>query len=430
MIPRFKTLIAPAAALALCGWWIAGQRQTLATVEAENQAWSERIARVHGGTADHGNFDDPSVAARLHSQSQRGGARKADWKSIAARIRLRSGDGVQDMHAMIGLQRILRGLSATELASGLEEVGRMNLDDAERRELESTILGILVQKDPRLALETFAARVNDDRNGISWILASGFRDWCEKDPLPAIEWLDQRIAEGLFDSKALDGRCPSRLRFEASLIGNLVHSDPAAAATRLANIPESQRSGVFSQGMFLNIKPGKGRAIADLIRNGLPEELGLATLANAFGPLARHQGLAKAGELLGEIRPSDRERAEVVREAVKHALQGNPASGPGIGEIRNWIVAQAPRDAERLSGQMLAEMVQTRGFAEMAALALEYRDHSGSDDALVAFLERAPDTSRFEIMELAEQIRDPDKRYEVTRRFLNNPNRQSTPAAP
>jgi hypothetical protein len=65
----------------------------------------------------------------------------------------------------------------------------------------------------------------------------------------------------------------------------------------------------------------------------------------------------------------------------------------------------------------------------MAKEALKYQQASGNDDALVSFLKNAPDESRFEILELAEKISDPVKREEVTRRFLNNPNRTATPAA-
>jgi hypothetical protein len=228
MIVPVKHLIAPAAALVLCGWWIAGQRQELAVLESGNADWSARIASAGSGPHGEEASTDPSLAARVRAQTARGGGRKVDWKSIAARIRLRSGDGVQDMHAMVGLHRILRGLSAEELAAGLEELEGIDLSDEERRELESAMLGILIQKDPQLALERLASRVNDERHGVSWVLATGFREWSEKDPTAAIAWMDQRIADGEFDSKALDGRSPSRLRFEACLLRMLAVSDPAA----------------------------------------------------------------------------------------------------------------------------------------------------------------------------------------------------------
>jgi hypothetical protein len=75
-------------------------------------------------------------------------------------------------------------------------------------------------------------------------------------------------------------------------------------------------------------------------------------------------------------------------------------------------------------------MTAQLGFARMAAEAVKLQQSSGNDDALVAFLSRAPAESRFEILEFAEKISDPVKREEVTRRFINNPNRAGGPAEP
>jgi hypothetical protein len=419
-------LLPPLAALIIAGTWLGLQRQSIATLQLESAALGERIAAARTASPPAA---DPSFAARQRTNSLRSGS-KVDWKKVAAaQIAMRSGQGASDMRAMVELQKTLRDLSPEELLAGLDEIAALDLSNDARRELESTLIGILAHKDPELVLERFADRIGGPNGTISWELASAFQSWSGQDATAATAWMDRQLAAGTFDSKSLDGRNDTRLRFEAGLIQNLAESDPAAAARRLAALPEDQRAGVFRQGMFLRIKPGNGKAIADLIRTQLPENSRVHSLAEASRSLVDQGGFERVGDFLGEIDASAAERSAIVGQALLRQLDERNETPPEIEETRAWILAQAPADAERLTGVTLARMVGQRDFSEMAAEALKFQQSSGSDEALIAFLTHAPDYSRSEILELAEKISDPVKRNEVTSRFINNPNRMERPSA-
>jgi hypothetical protein len=304
----------------------------------------------------------------------------------------------------------------------------LDLSDDAKRQLEGTLIGILSNKDPQAALERFADRIGGSDGGLTWQLSNAFQSWSAKDATAAAAWMDAQVAAGTFENKRLDGQHDPRIRFEAGLIQNLAASDPAEAARRLAALPEDQRDEVFTSRFHFRIRPGTEKAVADLIRTQVAADDRLSTLGRSSAPLVK-EGYGKVGEFLGTIDASAEERAAVVGEALRERFKNEEEMTTSVEETRAWILAQAPADAERLTGEALAHMSEWMEFPEMAKEALKYRQASGNDDALVAFLKNAPAESRFEILELAEKISDPAKRDEVTSRFLNNPNRTATPAA-
>ena len=423
-----RHFIAPAAALVLSAIWIASQNRILNRIETANASLHASIATAQHRSNNQTEDPDPSMASRLR-QGARHSIGGIDWKRIAAtQASMQSGDGIDNIRIRVALQKTLQDLSAAEIAAGLDEIAGLDIADEVRRDLESMLIGILAEQDPQLALDRFSDRLTDVHGALGWQLSAAFQQWSTKDPMAAAAWMDGRIAEGIFDSKSLDGKNPNRFRFEASLIQTLLGTDPAAAAKRLADIPEGHRADVFAQHAFFRVKPGQGKAVADLIRNQIPELDRLNTLARTAAPMVHQGGYEKVASFLGEIQPSADERAAIVAESVKDMIRRR--DNTPMEETRAWILAQAPRDAERLSGEALAEMAGGQDFSKMAELALQYRQSSGSDDALVAFLKNAPSSSRFEILELAEQIADPAQRDEVTRRFINNPNRNPSLTPP
>jgi hypothetical protein len=352
-----------------------------------------------------------------------------DWKKIAATQAAMKSGGDGDMRAMVALQKTLLALSAGELLAGLDEIVTLDLSDDAKRQLEGTLIGILANKDPQAALERYADRIAGPDGGLTWQLSNAFQSWSAKDATAAAAWMDAQVAAGTFENKRLDGQHDPRIRFEAGLIQNLAASDPAEAARRLASLPEDQRDEVFTNSFHFRIRPGTEKAVADLIRTQVPEKERLSTLGRSSAPLVRQGGYGKVGDFLGAIDASAEERAAVVGEALRERFKGLDEMTTSPGETREWILAQAPADAERLSGEALAHLSEWLEFPEMAQEALKYQQASGTDDALVAFLKNAPDRSRTEILELAGKISDPVKRAEVEARFLNNPNRTAAPAA-
>jgi hypothetical protein len=419
-------LLPPVLALVAAGIWIGSQRRSISALELESEALRGRleVARQDPATA----ATDPSVAGQRNSKSKalRPGS-KVDWKKMAAtQAAMRSGGG-GDLRAMVALQKTLLALSVEELLAAFDEIAALDLSDDAKRELEGTLIGLLANKDPQAALERFADRIAGSDGGLAWQLSNAFQSWSAKDTTAAAAWMDRQVKAGTFDNKRLDGQHDPRIRFEAGLIRSLAARDPAEAARRLASLPEDQRDEVFTNPFHFRIRPGTEKAVADLIRTQVAAEDRLSTLGRSSAPLVK-EGYGKVGEFLGAIDASPEERAAVVGEALRVRFKGEEMT-TSAEETRAWILAQAPADAERLSGEALAHLSEWLEFPEMAKEALKYQQASGNDDALVSFLKNAPDESRFEILELAEKISDPVKREEVTRRFLNNPNRTATPAA-
>lgn len=415
----------PILALAISAAWIGSQRRSIATLELESEALRGRLEAARPSAAS--TSPAPSLAARREAQAARGG-KKTDWRKIAATQAAMKDGGDGDMRAMVALQKTLLALSTGELLAGLDEIAGLDLSDDARRQLEATMIGILANKDPQAALERFADRIGGSDGGLAWQLANAFQSWSAKDPAAAAAWMDSQVAAGTFDNKRLDGQHDPRIRFEAGLIQQLAASDPAEAARRLALLPEDQRDEVFSNPFHFRIRPGSEKAVADLIRSQVAPGERLSTLGRSAAPLVR-QGYEQVGEFLGTIDAGAEERAAVVGEALKERFKREDEMTTSVDETRAWILAQAPADAERLSGEALAHLSGWLEFPDMAKEALKYQRESGNDDALVAFLKNAPDESRDEILELAGKISDPVKRAEVEARFINNPNRLANPAA-
>lgn len=418
-------LLAPLLALAVSAGWIGAQRRSIATLELESEALRGRLEAARPSAASA--TPAPSLAARRQAQAARGG-KKIDWRKIAATQAAMKSGGDGDMRAMVSLQKTLLALPTGELIAGLDEIAALDLSDTARRELEGMMIGILSNKDPQAALERFADRIGGTDGGLSWQLANAFQRWSAKDPAAAAAWMDAQVEAGTFENKRLDGQHDPRIRFEAGLIQNLAASDPAEAARRLALLPEDQRDEVFSSPFHFRIRPGTEKAVADLIRTQVAGEERLPTLGRSAAPLVR-EGYDKVGEFLGAIEASAEERAAVVSEALRERFKGQDEMTTSPEETRAWILAQAPADAERLSGEALAHLSDWLEFPDMAQEALKYQRESGSDEALVAFLMKAPERNRDGILELAGKIQDPAKRAEVEARFINNPNRTAQPAA-
>lgn len=210
-----STLIPPGIALAISAGWISSQRQTISTVEHDSEQLQTRItAAGKSGAPGDSSRASPSSAAKSAK-----GTERMDWKKIASDMgELGRVNGMGDMRSMIRLQQRIQSMSREELVGGLEEIAALDLPADERSTLEQMLIGPLVEKDPEFALTHFIDRLGDDRSGISWQLSNGLHEWAKKEPGRASAWFDQQIAEGKFDSKALDGRSRARNQFESTMI--------------------------------------------------------------------------------------------------------------------------------------------------------------------------------------------------------------------
>jgi hypothetical protein len=412
-----KPFLIPAAAGIFAMIWLTSQRRELTSLETSNATITAAIARARAG-------DFPAADEAAPQRPRADAFRSAgapDWKKIA-QASLQSAGPNQDMRAMVALQTALRDFSTAELLAGIEEIRAMDLPDGVKRQLESGLISVIVERDPQLALERFADTLRSGQP--NWNLSGAIGKWSAKDPAAATAWMDARIADGTFDSRSLDGKNLPRLLFEASLIENFLASDPAAAAARLQSLPEDQRAEVFFHGGLLRLKPGQAKPTADLIRSHLPDKDRLPTLGKLASPLLRQGGLPRVAETLREIEASPAERAGIVGEAARETLRSGGKTIADFEETRAWIAAEAPADAGRLTGHALAHITPSISFAEAAKLALQEQQASGNDEALVAFLRNVEVISPHEFLEVTARVTDPATRATLESPVLNNPNRE------
>ena len=413
-----KPFVPPIAALALAASWLGARQHSITTLERETVLLRDHLAAVRTGP-------DATPAPPRHGGTRSDGKPSIDWKSAAAG--LARAQGIGDARELMKLRAHLYDLSAPQLLAALDDIAALDLADSARRALEDLLLGVLAEKDPRAALERFADRLDRNEGGVAWQLGQAFQRWADDDPAGAIAWFDARIAAGDFDSKSLDGKSPSRLRFEASLVAALLATDPATAGRRLAALPADQRPDLFQQGMFMNLKPGTEKAFADLVREHLPSDQQAQAFSSVTSMMVYEGGLKKIGKFLDDIDAGPDERAALAKKAAGGHLQKISLIGrlsrQSIDELRGWIATQSPEAVDRITGESLGgRWIQRTPFADRARIIGELHAEGAGDDLLVGFLSgqessRDPELARA----LAEKIRDEAKRAELLEELSEGP---------
>jgi hypothetical protein len=242
-----------------------------------------------------------------------------------------------DMRTMLRMQRLLMDLSGEELRAQLDEIDALDLADDTRKQLRGMILGILTEKDPKLALDLFG-KDSDEEGIMSWQMSNALGKWAEKDPAAAIAWLDRQIAEGKLDSKSLDGKNQALIRYESELVEVLLKSDPTAAAARVKALPVDQREELFQQGAFYNLAKKDVAAYAALIREILPADKVGGILADKARFLAMNGGYERIDGFLSSTNANDEEKESIVMEVMKSKpqLSGAKISEEELDKARAW----------------------------------------------------------------------------------------------
>jgi hypothetical protein len=412
-------VLPPLAALAVAGLWLGSQRKSISAVESETT-----LLRQHVGAAKAPSSpdDDRSLAGARNRTKQAKGPKAIGWKELAAKMT--AGQGMMpDMRAMMDIQRTIAGMSSAELSAALKETAALRLDPQSRMMLEGMLVQLLSQKDPQLVLEQHLDKLDDPNSSMSGQLAGAFQQWLAKDPAAAAAWYDARIAEGKFESKSLDGYNRGRLQFEAALVSSLLATDPDAAGKRLAVLSKHEQRELFQQGMFMNLKPGSEKAMANLIREHVPEAARGTTLANAIVMMIHHGGYEKVGEFLDGIEATATERKAVATKAASDKLQMLSQQGTldraAIDEMRGWLSKQSPGDVDTVTGDSLGNLWNPDvKWEDHAKMVQDLHAEGGSDELLVSFLlGHQTSLHREAALELAAKITDETKRTEIIERI-------------
>jgi hypothetical protein len=417
-------IIPPVLSLAIAAGWLGSQRVVISGLETETAELRERIRTRASGSGEAG---ERSLATRMKEESK-DQDEEIDWKGLAGKLARANRGGMPDMRAMMELQTALMEMDADELLAELDRIEGMDLGQEARQTLDGMLIGMLAQKDPKVMLDRYMDRVNDDRSGMSWQLSNAFQQWQKEEPVAALAWLDAEIAKGTFESRSLDGRSESRFRFESAAMIGLLSTDPATARERVLAFPEDQRLGFFNQGMLAIQRPGSEKAYAELVRSVLPEDQQGAAYKQSVGHLMRQGGLEKVDRLISEIDASDREREAIVDHALSQRVQTLGWEGKldraAVDEMREWASTQSPGRVDTITGEALGKVWGNRSKLEDRVRLIEaLHDEGAGDDLIVSFIGSRPRGSEArELMgPLVERIADDAKRQQVIDRLAGKP---------
>lgn len=418
---KLTTFLPPVLASAIALGWIGSQRRTISSVESDSAALAKSIA-----SARSVEFSGGAVAGRLPASAAAKGKEPVNWKKISAELlEMQRNGGNGDVRSMLRMQQKLRSMTREELAQGMEDIDSLDLPEDQRMTLRTVLLDSLIQKDPEFALTHFADHLGEDRLGMTWQFAGGLQAWAKKDAAGAEAWLGQQIAAGKFVSKKLDGSGSERNHFEGSMVSVLLGTDPAAAARRLAALPEDQRADVLSQFSFREVPKENQLAYAELVRESVPAGEQARTLAQQAARLGGDDQYEKVAGFLDRIQATPSERDACVTQAAESQMRtisnkGKITSGD-LDTMREWAAKQAPESVDQATGKALSTALRGPNkldFAEAAELAVKYNNAGSNDDVLAGFLEgRSAREHQEEARKLAEQIGDEARRNKILERL-------------
>ncbi len=411
-------LIPPAAALVIVIAWNATELRTIASGKKETAVLQEKITTAQAA----GNFStDPAIARGTTRTASPHGKVSRDWQQLADFMgESQPTSEKARMRAVTEFQKNLTEMSRQEIIDALDEIDGLDLTAVQRQALEFEILGSLIEQDPEYALKRFADRIVSDPDEIGSQLSAALRDWAKKDLTAATAWFDRQIADGNFESKTLDGNSETRASFEAALMESLLSSDPAAAARRLAEMPEGQRREILEQLPFEALGETEQRNYTELVRGLVPADERQGAFANISSQLIG-EGYAAVSTFLDSAKASPEERAAAAGQAAQSQLEALARKGTvtakDVDELRTWLASQAATKIDSITGKAIAEAAQDGGkfkFAEASQLVLHYQKISGSDDGLVSFLQSYAARSNLEqAVKLADKIVDPQRRAQI-----------------
>jgi len=409
-----RNLLPPLAAVILVAAWAWLQQGSIRSYKEDISALKETIGSARASLA---SASTPAAELRPGSAAKTDGP--IDWMSVLKQSE-EPEQGVGNMRAILRLQQRISSWSADEIVAALAEIRALDIGEEQRLRLEQMLIGPLGEKDPALAMELFAGQIGDMG---AWVLAATMDSWLTSDPTAAMAWFDQAVADGRFDSKALDGRSQSRLQFENTVISRLLKSNPAAAADRVATLPQRDRMELL--GRLANNLQEPGQYIS-LVRSSLKNEQEVTqALTSAATTLAQRDSYQKASEFLTQAALTPEAYAKAIESTAVQRIQNfswqRSITTTDIDEMRAWASAESPGSQDRLTGEALANVVghgNRTTFEDAVEMVSRYQQTGGNDDVLYAFIDKAAHTQhRGKAQALIENISDPEQRQQLLEKY-------------
>lgn len=408
--------IAPALALVIVAAWHIYLRASTTSIISDNIE-HEKILRSSGNPSDalganartkktQEASSDAPVASKASSNTIN---TPRDWKSL---FRILSGEvkdsGITKHKAKEELKSLIPKMGKDELMAAHLDVKGLPSSAPGRYYLEGAILENLELHHPEYAFSQYSANENTD--GLS-----RFHRWLTRDPAAAMAWYESEVAKGMFD-KTLGDNLNLRHTFEASFITSLLTTDPAAAESRMNQIPPEQRYWFALQRFERSETDPK--ALADLIRKTISknDQAGLIVIKTLDQD--HLDDTAKVVERLSYINATQEERYALLQTVASKGLNFKTFDSNSMKQYREWSLAIDPSSADRTTGLAFAQHANSfNNIDYITKLANNYHSLGAGDDFIIGFLvvsesrrtEIPLDTAR----EFAMKIQDQTRRNEI-----------------
>ena len=408
-------------ALLIAGAGISSQRHSISVLRTETATLDHLISQAN--QRSDGSPDDVSQRSRPSTGKD---SKKIDWKLLGGQLTQSGMDGMGDMRSFIRFQRQLQEMSRDELIDALDEIAGLELSDPIRKRIEQMVISSLGALDPEYVLNRFADSLAGVRESSrSWQLAHAMQEWAYKDPLRAAAWFDEKIAEGKFAAKSLNGKNRTRQQFEGSLIAALLEEDFEGASKRVEGLPADERTELL-QGLASNsLKEKSQLAYAELLRTQIPGKDHLEALARVASQMISEDGYTKINDYMDRIQATPEERTACVEKAATSKIYSishqKPVADSDIDSLREWAATQAPDRVNLVTGRAIAAIGQAgrkTTYSDTVAMVLRYHEAAPNDDILIGFLENASSNgNQGEARLLAEKITDEKRREEILKNY-------------
>jgi len=378
------------------GIWLVSQQREIVAIERKNAQLLEKTGPARAATGSPARQKRPT------------------WQQLTEKAK----SGTLDNRALQQLAGDFQSMTAEQVVVALDEIGTMNLPEKTRSDLEWNLLIQLARKDPQQTLNRLGTPQENDAPTLQSVRSTAFKSFHQSDPAASMRWLDDQIAAGSFEAKALNGMNQVRIEFETLLVQKQFADDPAASETRIAVMSAEDARETLRRSATA-IKPEQQAAFAEMVRGQLPEVEQLEIFARLSAE--RCEDLPSVSEYLNRISATPVERLACVKHTAQYRFEQlslqKSVTPEQLDGVREWIRSQTPEASDRLTGEMLSNIEPSDGgldFTALSKLAERYHQSSGSDDLLEAFLKS--ESAKFhpeEANRLAAKIRDPQRRAEI-----------------
>lgn len=419
LLMKATAFVPPAIVLVIAGAWIGSQRETIHALDRQSTLLETAIADRSLAVAT----TEAKAPVAIPASSATGkGEGEFDWNDIAERL---GNSGFSEMD-QIRFDLRMKSLTQEQMLAALDEIALLSVPEKIRDRLEYMVIFPFTRRFPEFAVRNLTGR--DLVSAGADYLPGAFETWAKKDTATAQTWLDGKVADGVFETKTLEGKNWMWIQYEAGLLRSLLLKEGDAFEARLGRFPtEMHKDLLHSLGTAWKpmgaFEPGEEEAFSRLVR----KHLSVDEQAELFAIRADQLdcgGFGAVDKLLTVIEATPEERLRCVNSAAVSHLTGIAINGTlrreDIIGLREWVATHLPQEVDRLTGEALGDAAGHKGisatnyrklgYAEAAAFAVQF----GGDAVLVPFLKSEGGRSdRAQARLLAEKVSDETVRAEI-----------------